>query len=234
VPGGPDEENAARHLPAQALEALRLLEKLHHLLQIALGGLQARDVLEGDVDRSRLVELAALVLGHAAEWVAGAEHRLRPARHPQPEPDDERPRQEREQDLQSEGLLLAVHVDLHALLTQQRKQRRIVGGERRVHLLQGAAGHRLGALQRGVEGFPAHDHRLDLPIGEQRIELGVSDRCRRRLVQERSPRPRPHEHERERHEQTSLRRQPGRTRAGRAGRIDLHLDKRGRTTVRRR
>ena len=131
--GRPDQENAARHLPAQALEAIRLLEELHHLLQIALGGLQPRDVVEGDVHRRRLVELAALVLEHAAEWIARSEHRLRPARHPDPEPDDERPRQQREQELHREGLLLAVHVDLHAFLPKQRQQRRIVGGGGGVH-----------------------------------------------------------------------------------------------------
>ena len=78
VPGGPISKNAPRHLAAQALEAIRLLEKLHDLLQIALGGLQPRDVVEGDVHRRRLVELATLVLAHAAERIARSEHRLRP------------------------------------------------------------------------------------------------------------------------------------------------------------
>ena len=52
-----------------------------------------------------------------------------------------------EHELHREGLLLAVHVDLHAFLPKQRQQRRIVGGGGRVHRLHGSAGHRLGTLQ---------------------------------------------------------------------------------------
>src|SRR5690606_35300686 len=95
-----DEQNPARHLAAEPPKPLGLLQELNDFLQITLGGLEASDVAEGDTHGGGFFELAALVFDDSSQGAASAcHHFLSPPREPNPNADNQYPRQQTQHQL---------------------------------------------------------------------------------------------------------------------------------------
>ena len=126
-----DQQNSLGNPPAQLLKLLRLAEELDNLLQLFLGLLDARDVLEG--------HFLLLVRQQPGAALAEAE-RLVPAglhlpHHENPEGDD----QDERRDLPDHGPEIqrrrVFQVDLHVLRRQLVIDSRIILGDHRAELL---------------------------------------------------------------------------------------------------
>ena len=142
--GWADEENAARDAPAEALELLRIAQELDDLLQILLGLVDARDILERDAP-VRLRQKLGLGLAEAHGPAGTALHL---ARQEYPRADKQRERKHVDEQRDEPGRVVGLRTgsDLNALLLQLRNQHRIV---RRI----------------GREGAPVGEGAADLRAG---------------------------------------------------------------------
>ena len=88
-----NEQDAPRDLAAQALEAGGLAQKIDDLPQVLLGGLEAGNVVECNLDRALLLEAMRALLEQPSEGPAARQHLLRIAGEDEPRADDQHPRQ---------------------------------------------------------------------------------------------------------------------------------------------
>ena len=124
--GRADQQHAARNLAAQPLEFSGIAQEFDDLLQILLGLVDARDVLEGDA-AVRLGEKLCARLAEAERLAAGALHLPR-QEYPHADQRDERQPREQQRHEPRHVVLLGARGDRDALAVEALDQRRIVGG----------------------------------------------------------------------------------------------------------
>ena len=122
--GRADQQHAARDTAAETLELLRITQELHDLLQVLLGLVDARHILESDAAVGFGEELG-LGLAEAHRLAAGALHL---ARHEDPDADEGEQRQPVDQQCHEPGIAVRRRLggDLDVLLVEVLDQRRIV------------------------------------------------------------------------------------------------------------
>ena len=154
--GRADQQHAARDLAAEALELSGIAQEVDDLLQILLGLVHARDVLEGDAAMGLGQQLCAR-LAEAERLAAGALHLPR-QEYPDADQRDERQIRQQERHEPRHVALLGAGGDRDALAVEALDQRRIVGG---VGLEAAAVGE--GAVDlRPLDQDVAHAAVLDL------------------------------------------------------------------------
>ena len=159
----PDEQHAARDLRTELVEALRLLEELDDLGEVALRGREAGDVLERDA-RLFLLEPLPTLQKATHRTAAGDHHLLRASRHPEPEPADQHPRKQRDRDLEQRRRLLLLDADLDALVLEHRHQSLVVRRHERVERGDLVVVDLLGSLQHARDGVLVEHDFLDLAL----------------------------------------------------------------------
>ena len=130
-----DQQNSLGNPPAQLLKLLRLAEELDNLLQLFLGLLDARDVLEGHF-LLLVRQQPGAALAEAERLVSAGLHL---PHHENPESDD----QDERRDLPDHGPEIqrrrVFQVDLHVLRRQLVIDSRIILGDHRAELLASGA-----------------------------------------------------------------------------------------------
>ncbi len=162
--GRADQQHALGDLAAEALEFLRVLQELDDFLQLALGLVDAGDVLEGH---------AALLLGqHAGAGLAEAHGpaaaRLHLAHEEHPDADQQQHREPGQQVVQQriDVAFLGLGDHAHALVGQALDQRRVFRG---VGLEAAPIGQRAG------NGAALDDHVAHAPAIHLGDEVGIGD-----------------------------------------------------------
>ncbi len=130
VPGRADQEDAARDAAAEVLEAPRGLQEVHDLLQLLLGLVDARHVVERDPLGARVRHELGLALPDAEHTRAAGAH----AHHEEvPQREHDGQGQDPGQDVAQEGAL-GLAGELHALVRELLHEVRVIhahGVERR-------------------------------------------------------------------------------------------------------
>ena len=188
-----DEQHAARDLPAEALELLRVAQEFHDLLQILLGLLDAGDVREGDAGVLRRDETGARAAEGERPAIAATHVVHGVARHPQRNADEDHDGQQRP----------------HQAAQQARPRRR---DGRHLDVVAAQHGEGVGVFRRegrdrpAVGADPLDDlvldaHRAHLAAFDGRQERGIRHRLRAgtRLGQELRQNDRYHGHHEHHH-----------------------------------
>lgn len=144
--GRADEQDAARDAPAQPLELLGIAQELDDLLQVLLGLVDARDILEGDAAMRFGQELG---LGLAeAHRPAGTVLHLAGHEDPQADEDDEGQRVDQQRHEPRRAFRRSLGRDLHALLGH---------GLQQVRIAIGRIGHEAATIREGAGNLLAGD-----------------------------------------------------------------------------
>jgi hypothetical protein len=159
------------------LKAGGLAQKIDDFSQVLLGGLEAGDVVECNIDRAFLLEAMRALLEEPAERSAARQHLLGVARKDEPCADDQEPRQDPEQDPNGGGLFFALDDDLHPLFAQRREQIHLgCRGNHRSEIRHRMTLHRFGDLQPALGVLPTNRERFDLAVGDEGVKGAVADR----------------------------------------------------------
>ena len=143
------QQHAARDASAQPGVAVRVLQEVDDLLELRLGLLDARDVLEGDALRRRLDALGARA-AERPERAAGPAAR-RPAREEDEQRDDQQRRSEADEQRVEEPAALVDRLGLDGDVVVLQQRRELVGvGERRDLGLEAVGRDRAAVARRVV------------------------------------------------------------------------------------